>query len=156
MASSRTPKGDVVAGVLLAALGVYITTTATSWPILDAQGPGPGFFPIFYGVAMIAGSLLLIVFAFMGRSEADAEPVDWAGMGRALASWGSLVVMIPILKYFGFAIAFAALILFFGRVIFQSSWRLTIVSAVLIPLGFLVLFPTLLKVQLPVGIWTGF
>lgn len=155
MGGSRALKGDVVAGLLLAALGVYVTITATFWPILNAEGPGPGFFPIIYGVAMIVGSLALIVVAFRRRPAHD-DPVDWAGVGRALAAWGSLVLMIPIMKYFGFAIAFAALILFFGRVTFRSSWRMTALFAVLVPLGFQLLFPTLLKVQLPVGVWTGF
>ena len=52
--------GDVIAGGLTAALGVYITMTAMSWEIMGPDGPGPGFFPVGYGVALVALSLVLI------------------------------------------------------------------------------------------------
>lgn len=145
----------MIAGLTLAALGAYITSTATDWDILASDGPGPGFFPMVYGVIMFGASLVLIVSAYRRPAE-DDEPVDWAGVGRALGAWSSLVFMIPIMKNFGFAIAFAALLVFFGRVVFKASWRLTLICAVLVPLGFQILFPTLLQVQLPVGLLTGF
>ena len=54
-------KGDVISGAVLAALGVYIITQARAWDYYTLDGPGPGFFPFWYGVVMLVLSLLLIV-----------------------------------------------------------------------------------------------
>ena len=45
--------GDVLSAAVLAALGVYIFMEAREWTYLGDDGPGPGFFPIWYGIAMV-------------------------------------------------------------------------------------------------------
>src|SRR5215203_4337544 len=52
--------GDVISGAVLAALGVYIFTQSRAWDYYTPDGPGPGFFPSWYGALMAALSLLLI------------------------------------------------------------------------------------------------
>ena len=49
--------GDVISGGLLAALGSYIVLEARAWTYSGPEGPGPGFFPIWYGILMIGLSL---------------------------------------------------------------------------------------------------
>src|SRR5262245_8687621 len=53
--------GDAISGAALAALGVYIVMQSRVWDYYTLDGPGPAFFPFWYGVAMVALSLLLIV-----------------------------------------------------------------------------------------------
>jgi len=126
------------------------------WPFMDDSGPGPGFFPVFYGIALIIGSLALVVITLRKGGDPEAATVDWRGVRRALGMWVVFALSIPAMKYLGFALAFAGLIVFFTQVVFRQSWRFTGISAVLLPLGFEILFPLLLGVQLPVGLWTGF
>jgi len=52
---------DVLSGAALAALGIYIMTQALSWEYFGPDGPGPGFFPFWYGVAMTSLALVLMV-----------------------------------------------------------------------------------------------
>ena len=156
MQRTNVLSGDVIAGALLAALGVYVVTAASQWTLLEADGPGPGFFPVIYGAGLIIGSLALVI-ASLRKKNAEAQyPVDWVGVGQALAVWAVFALMLPVMKYVGFAIAFAALIAFFLQFVFKRSWKFTILATVLTPIGFLIVFPTLLHVPLPVGQWTGF
>ena len=79
-------------GLALAALGVYIVMEARGWEYLAADGPGAGFFPLWYGIAMIVLSVALVVSSVTrARSDADTA-INWARARRALAAWGALVV----------------------------------------------------------------
>ena len=60
---------DVIAGGLTAALGVYITTTALRWDVMGPEGPGPGFFPVGYGAALVLLSFVLIFQRFTAKTE---------------------------------------------------------------------------------------
>jgi putative tricarboxylic transport membrane protein len=156
MQNSKLFSGDVISGVLLAALGAYIAVTADQWTILAHDGPGPGFFPLIYGVVLLTGSLALVLMGLFKPAAAREEPLDWPGIRKALGVWAVFALMIPIMKYFGFLIALGILILFFLRLIYP--WRLvpSLLASVLTPIGFFLIFPTLLHVELPVGAWTGF
>ena len=57
--------GDFWSGLVLAALGTYIVVTAHAWDYITEEGPGAGFFPMWYGGAMIALSLALALGAVL-------------------------------------------------------------------------------------------
>lgn len=156
MQRSNVLSGDVIAGALLAALGVYVVTAASQWTLLETDGPGPGFFPVIYGAGLIVGSLALVIASLRKKNADEQFPIDWVGVGQALSVWVVFALMLPVMKYLGFALAFAALIAFFLQFVFKRSWKFTILATVLTPIGFLIVFPTLLHVPLPVGQWTGF
>src|SRR5262245_62386599 len=90
--------GEVLSGAVLAALGVYIFLQSLAWDYYTADGPGPGFFPIWYGIAMVVLSLALIIGRI--RKTAAAEGPDWRSATRALATCAafalSVVLMIPL------------------------------------------------------------
>src|SRR5262249_47572898 len=46
--------GDVISGAVLSALGLFIFLRAHQWDYSGPDGPGPGFFPTWYGLGMIA------------------------------------------------------------------------------------------------------
>ena len=52
--------GDVWSGAALAALGIYILVQASAWDYFSLDGPGPGFFPFWYGAAMTTLAFYLV------------------------------------------------------------------------------------------------
>ncbi len=46
-------KGDLVAGAVLAAFGIYVIWVAAKLPYVSDVGPGPGFFPLWLGIGMV-------------------------------------------------------------------------------------------------------
>jgi hypothetical protein len=79
---------DVISGAVLAALGVFILSQALQWNLIGPDGPGPGFFPVGYGVLMTGLSLYLVVKSAVKPDPAARTAVDWSGTGRALGTWG--------------------------------------------------------------------
>ena len=154
MEGSRFSSGEVVSGAVLAALGVYIIVEAWQWEYLGADGPGPGFFPLWYGVAMVVLSLLLIGINLLRRSVAmRAAPVDWRKIRHALFTWIAFAVSIALLKPLGFLASFALLTFFVVAGIYRQPLRSALTIAIGTALGFYLVFPLALNVSLPVGVF---
>jgi putative tricarboxylic transport membrane protein len=136
----RSP--DFWSGLALAALGGYIVYAARGWEYLGPDGPGPGFFPLWYGVAMLVLSLALVF-------SSQSAKVDWKGAGRVLAAWGAFAVSVVLLKLAGFLIGFAALTFFIVAVMYRRPPVVAALVAGGTAAGFYLIFPLALGVQLP-------
>jgi len=141
---SRSP--DFWSGLALAALGGTIVYEARGWEYLGQDGPGPGFFPLWYGIVMVALSLLLTITSFRSTSE---EAIDWRGAGRAFATWAALVIAVALMKWTGFAVAFAALTFFIACVMYRRRLWVGAVSGVVAAAAFYAVFVLALDVKLP-------
>ncbi len=150
---SKLIKGDVMSGAVLAALGVYIISEARQWDYLTQEGPGPGFFPLWYGIAMILLALLLIGSNLLRRSAVRAESVDWRRVRHALFAWTAFVASIALLKPLGFQLSFALLTFFVVAGIYRRPLPAALAIAVGCSLGFYLVFPLALNVSLPVGMF---
>src|SRR5256885_16121775 len=91
----RSP--DFWSGLALVALGVYIVTATSGWDYLSPEGPGPAFFPRWYGIAMIVLAAALMVGSAKGAS------VEWRGTGRALGAWAAIAAGPMLLQLLGVA-----------------------------------------------------
>ena len=136
----RSP--DFWSGLALAALGGYIVNEARGWEYLGPDGPGPGFFPMWYGIAIIALSALLV---FSGKGE----PFDWRASARALAAWLAFACAVAALKVVGFAVGFGALTFFIVAVMYRRKPALAALVAAAVVGGFYLVFPLALGVPLP-------
>jgi len=147
-------KGDLASGAVLAALGVYIVVQARRWEYLGPDGPGPGFFPVWYGVVMIALALVLMATSAARRATAPTPraTAKLREIGRALAAWGALAVCVGLLKVLGFLLAFALLAFFMTAVMYRRPILPALAVAVGSALGFYLLFPLALGVALPTGL----
>jgi putative tricarboxylic transport membrane protein len=143
--------GDVISGGLLAALGLYILLEARNWTYSGPGGPGPGFFPIWYGVLMIALSLALIASRLLTAREEAGAP-DWSAIARALSTWLAFAAAVALLKPLGFLVSFALLTFFLVAFVFRRSPLTAAVTALAVALGFQITFPWALGVPLPVGL----
>jgi len=95
MEDGTRKSGDLWSGVALAALGAYIVIQARQWEYLGTDGPGAGFFPLWYGVAILGLSLLLIVL-HLRRGSARGNALDWTRLGRAFSTWFALAVSVAL------------------------------------------------------------
>jgi putative tricarboxylic transport membrane protein len=146
--------GDVVSGALLAALGLYIVTQASVWNYYTADGPGPGFFPIWYGLLMIGLALALIITTAL-KPKPQQPTKDWVGSSRALIVWLAFAACVAVMGVLGFRTSFTLFTFFIVIVIFQRSLFAAALTAVTTTAAFHLVFPVLLSVPLPVG-WLGF
>src|SRR5258708_19415724 len=105
MEEGTRKSGDLWSGVALAALGLYIVFQARQWEYLGPDGPGAGFFPLWYGLAILGLSLLLVVSHFRRRS-AHGKAIDWTRLGRAFSTWFPLPVSVALFKPLGFLFTF--------------------------------------------------
>lgn len=142
--------GELISGALLAALGVYIFLQARAWDYYSADGPGPGFFPSWYGVAMVVLSLALIVSRLRGAEA--GKSIDWPATGRALSTWAAFALSVALMGAVGFLISFALLTFFVVVVVFKRRLVTAAATAVLSALAFYLIFPLALSIELPTGV----
>jgi putative tricarboxylic transport membrane protein len=137
---------DFWSGLAFAALAGYIIFRASGWEYLGPDGPGPGFFPLWYGVAMAALSLCLVLSSAL-RGAGDA--VDWHGAGRAFAVWLALAACVAALKLVGFLASFAVLTFFVVAVMYRRPLKTAAAVALASAAGFYLVFQLALGVSLP-------
>lgn len=138
---------------MLAGLGVYIVAQARRWEYVGPDGPGPGFFPLWYGVVMIGLAALLIAKSVVRRAATPAADINVHEIGRALAAWAALAVCVGMLKLLGFLLAFALFTFFVTAVMYRRPAVPALAVAVGCALAFYLLFPLALNVALPKGIF---
>jgi putative tricarboxylic transport membrane protein len=130
---------------------VFIIVEAGAWEYLGPDGPGPGFFPLWYGISMVALSLLLVAAGLVGRSVVPSRPVDWGEVGRALVAWAGLGLCVGLLKILGFLLAFGLFTFFLVAVMYRRPLGTAVAVSAGMAAGFYLLFPLALNVELPVG-----
>src|SRR5205814_9276412 len=108
MEDATRKSGDLWSGVALAALGLYIIIQAGQWEYLGPEGPGAGFFPLWYGVAILALSVLLVV-SHCKRGCARGDATDWYKLDRELWSWVGFGVSVGLFEPLRFVIRLALL-----------------------------------------------
>src|SRR5438445_11180011 len=121
--------GDVISGAVLATLGAYIFLQSRAYDYYTADGPGPGFFPTWYGVAMVVLSLALIVGSV--RKSGAGRAIDQQATGRALGTWAAFAVAVALMGTLGFVVSFALLTFFVVTFVFRRSLMTAVITAVL-------------------------
>jgi putative tricarboxylic transport membrane protein len=142
--------GDFWSGLALAALGGYIVSAARGWTYMGEDGPGPGFFPLWYGGAMIVLSLALVAGAVL--KPRGPKAVRMADLGRALLCWAAFAACIALMHLVGFIAAFALLTWFVIAIMARRPQRVALPIAIGGALGFYALFAWALEVSLPPGV----
>jgi putative tricarboxylic transport membrane protein len=146
--------GDVISGAVLSALGLYIFLQAHQWDYSGPDGPGPGFFPTWYGLGMIALSLVMIAQRIRSGALADGA-IDWGAAARGFGTWAAFTLSVALYKPLGFTISFALLTGFIVAVIFRRSLLAAAATGVGLAAAFHLVFAVALDVALPTG-WLGF
>jgi putative tricarboxylic transport membrane protein len=143
---------DVVPGLALAGLGGYVAWRALGWDLLTEDGPGPGFFPLGYGVLMVGLSALLVLRAVL-RPEASGAGEGGGGHLRALGTWVAFAGAAFLMQWIGFVAGFAILAAFIVVFVFGKSLARGAVVGLASAGGFWLVFEALMGVGLPAGPW---
>ena len=142
----KARSADFASGLALGGLGAYIIAVAARWEYIGPDGPGPGFFPLWYGIVMVALSAALVV---QSLAKKDERTIDWSDARAALTTWAAFTVMVAALKFVGFVIGFAALVFFLVLVMYRKPLRVAAATAVAVSAAFYLVFPLALGVKLP-------
>jgi putative tricarboxylic transport membrane protein len=119
---------------------------------MGEDGPGPGFFPLWYGSIMVVLSLVLVASAVLRRAP-QGEPVRWGEVGRAMSTWAAFVACVALMQWIGFMPAFALLAWFVVAVMARRPQRVAIPIAVGFALLFYGIFDWGLDLTLPKSPW---
>ena len=136
---------------MLAGLGIFIISEARGWEYTDPDGPGPGFFPMWYGIAMVALSVLLVGISMATPAGGSGAATNWRETGRVLASCAAFALCVGLLKVLGFLLAFTLFTFFLVAVMYRRPLGTALAVSVAMTVGFYLLFPLALNVELPVG-----
>ncbi len=143
--------GDFWSGLALAALGAYIVNEARAWTYMGEDGPGAGFFPVWYGSIMIVLSLVLVARSALRAPVAKAA-LRWRELGRAFVCWLAFVACIALMNVLGFTVSFALLTWFI--IVFMAGRRQRV--AIPIAVGFAALFYLVFVVGLELSLPAGY
>ena len=139
----RTRSPDFWSALALFALGVYIVMATRGWEYLSTEGPGPAFFPRWYGLALI------VLAAALALGSAKAPRLDWHGTGRGLAVWRAIAAAVVVIRFAGFALGFALLTCFIVGILYRRPPLQAALVAAAIVGAFYAIFPLALGVPLP-------
>ena len=146
---------DVWSGLALAALGIFVLREALQWTYVGPDGPGPGFFPVGYGILLVGLSLFQIAKAILRPDPSAREAMDWHGLGRALGTWGAFAAAIAAMQPLGFYASFALLTIVLVAGVMKKPLGVAVVTALAMSASFYVVFSWLLGLDLPAGsLWT--
>ena len=154
MGKALVRDGDVISGAVLSALGLFIFLQARQWDYSGADGPGPGFFPTWYGLGMIALSLVMIA-QKIRKGTGAAGAVDWSAAARGFGTWAAFTLSVALYRPLGFTVSFALLTAFIVAVIFRRPPLTAAITGVALAGAFHLVFAVALDVALPTG-WLGF
>ena len=146
-------KGQVFAGGILLALGIFVCQQAIQLTLGQASRPGPGFVPFGLGSILILLSLLYIL-PLLRTFQEDGKQQPSRGLSRTLLAVGILCIFSAVLSALGYLLSTLLLFLLWLMLIERKKWPVAVGLAAL-ALVFVYFFNFLFSVQLPRGIIRG-
>jgi putative tricarboxylic transport membrane protein len=143
---------DMMSGVVLAGIGIFVILHGRSLNYMDEFGPGPGFLPRWLGL-LLTGLALGLIISSVRRPRAEHSPDAGTVPGRALLAACGLVATVASLRTLGFIASFALLSFFLVYAVERRSLARAIAVTAGLALGFFLLFRVILPVPLPTGLW---
>lgn len=149
-------KGNIIAGLLCAALAVYVIITCLGYPRAEVYGtgvPGPGLWPGIIAALLLICSIGLIVGTLMMKKEDLPELPMWTdGTKRVYISMAILTVYVAVLSVVGFLVpSIIMLFLFVQWFSKMPIWKTAIISVAVV-LVIYVVFKNFLNVPIDFGL----
>lgn len=148
---------ELVMAIVLAAFSLYIMMKSAELPIgwIPKSGPGPGAFPFWLGVGMLACcGWILVRWVRRTSPPSRSEEPYWDERGFRLFVIGALplAIMIGLIHVVGTYVALPIYLAFYLRYVGGHSWRLTAPIALIAPVATFLFFEIALQIELPKAI----
>jgi hypothetical protein len=142
---------DIVCGVILGVLGLVVVGEGLRLGIgWGTDGPEPGFFVFYLGVALFLASTLTVLLA--ARRRAEPRPFVTRPQLRSVATVLLPAVGMAILTHFiGLYVSGALYLATYMRWIGRHSWALILLVAIGVPVATFLVFEVWFLVPLPKG-----
>lgn len=155
MNGSANRKGRIeqLSALVWLAAGATVVTETRTLEYTSEFGPGPGFFPFWLGLVVIAlGSVLLVKSAFRpADGEELALPSRYAARQMFLVMagfFGFVFLAEPV----GFLLSIGLLFFFLLVFVERRGWRFSLMVSAASTLAFWAVFDRALQLQLPQGL----
>ena len=142
---------DMIAGVLLIAIGIAVIVWAFRLQVGTLLRPLSGFFPLLVGSGIVALSIVLFFRGWRGGGTALPAYGDWQ---RPAIMVTGLAVYALILAPVGYILSTVFIAMVTLRVLGLRSWKVIVLSSIVLSVTVYVVFTRLLDVELPAGIFT--
>ncbi len=150
MSNLTMKKADIVAGVIVIPICLYVFYESTKWPVPALLGR-PFVIPRGVATFLFVAVCILLYRAFTGRSLPLENPLKGADFRRvslvAIFTFGYL----PVVGRIGFVGATFLYMFLFAWVLGERRWLRLVLFAMVVPVVVYALFSTALHVPLPRG-----
>ena len=142
---------DVVCGLFLVVVAVVVLVEGLRLGIgWSTDGPQPGFFVFYLGVALLASAVLAAALAW--RRAADGRPFVAPAQFRSVAKvFLPAVLMVILTQVVGLYVSGAVYLAIYMRWIGRHSWALILLVAIGVPVVTFLVFEVWFLVPLPKG-----
>jgi putative tricarboxylic transport membrane protein len=144
-------KRDMIAGVLLIAIGIAVSIWAIRLQVGTLLRPLSGFFPLLVGSGIVALSIILVFRGWRGGGKAPQPYGDWQ---RPAIMVAGLAVYALILAPVGYILSTILIAMVTLRILGLKSWKVIGLSSVVLSVTVYFVFTRLLDVELPAGVFS--
>lgn len=144
---------DRVVALAVLLLAAYTIAAARAMSYMQGRTPGPGFAPLWIGVGLAAASLAILIRRPLRQGRAVEPPAPTPATPITLAGVVAVtVIAVGLTERLGMLAALVFLLAGLVRLL-GGSWRTAALTAVILPVGLVLLFGRWLEVPLPRGPW---
>jgi putative tricarboxylic transport membrane protein len=142
---------NVIGGIVVLAVGLLITFSASRLTYMSEFGPGPGLLPLWIGIALSACACAVIVKA-VRRLRVTHERFFQPKTQEVGFILATLIVSFLLLPLTGLSLGLALFTGFTMRVTGRHGWVLCVLMAVATALAVRIIFGYVLDIPLPKGL----
>ena len=147
-------KYDFITSIIWMGLGISVVIGSYRLKLGTLGNPGAGLMPFVLGISLFLSSIPILIRSLMTKDKESYENI-WSGIEfkKLILVPVSLIGYAMILEKVGFLVATFLLLFILFKIIGSRRWSFALAVSVLVVLLSYLLFVTLLKVEMPSGIW---
>lgn len=141
----------LLAGIVVLLFGSVVTFFASQLPYKGEYGPGPGFLPLWIGMALIGCAIAAIIKA-VRQVDRGKERFIQPKTRQVAVIFVTLIATFLLVPVFGLSLGLALFTGFTMRTAGRHGWILCIATAVVTAAAVRLIFGVMLDIPLPKGV----
>lgn len=148
---------EIVTAGVLALLSIYMMVKSTELNIgyIRGEGPGAGAWPFWLSAIMLLCTVMIAI-NWARRtsppSQSEEPFLDVYGKKTVLQVAGGLFGFIALTSIISMYGAMSLFLIYYLKFLGRHSWLLTLLMAILLPIGFFFFFEGLMRITMPKGL----